>query len=74
MITIGELSQAYYQAASAFESAQSGDVDSLVRAINLQNTFDEMMADFQKDNPELLLFIDSINKAVTIREPEPEPE
>ncbi|WP_193133732.1 hypothetical protein [Klebsiella grimontii] len=66
MITIEELSDAFYAASSAFNVAQHGDTDEFSRAIEMQDAFDEMLAKFQTENPDVPIFIDVINKTITL--------
>lgn len=67
MITIEELSDAYYRAASAFEAAKVGGEVTLADAIELQDAYETMLETFKSENPEASLFIDVINKAVSLR-------
>ncbi|WP_193133676.1 hypothetical protein [Klebsiella grimontii] len=70
MITVDELSDAFYAASSTFDVAQRGDTDAFSRAIELQGIFDEMMMAFKSENPDTVIFIDVINKSVSITQDE----
>ncbi|MFP8421415.1 hypothetical protein ACLH2P_18290 [Klebsiella michiganensis] len=70
MITIEDLNSALYSASSAFDVALHGDNDAFSLAVELQKGFDEILTEYKEANPAQLLFIDVINKKVSITQDE----
>lgn len=67
-MNIEELSSLYAKTQAAFDDALR-TLDMSV-ATELQVLFDDALAAFKEENPDVLLFINCVSREITIREPE----
>lgn len=66
-MSISELSILYYKVQNAFDAVRSGEVE-MSAATALQSLFESSLAQFQLDNPDRPIIIDSISRSVLFKD------